>query len=78
MLDQMGNAFGNFHILENLGLSLGGRLRSARPHQLSSVDKLRDHRCEFQRATDNSGDAQLARSPMNIETAAATAASAVE
>jgi len=78
MLDQMGSAFGDFHILENLGLCLGGRLGSARPHQLSPVEKLRDHRCEFQRATDNSDDAQLARSPINIETAAATAANAVE
>ena len=78
MLDQMGNAFGNFHILENLSLSLGGRLGSARPHELPATKYATDDACELERATDDSEKIHSgAFSLMNIDTAAATAASAL-
>ena len=50
----MGSAFGNFHILENLGLSLGGRLGSARPHELPAAEYATDDACELERTTDDS------------------------
>jgi len=78
MLDKMSDLASDCDIVQNPFLRSSLLFIGTRPHQLAVAEYPPDNRRQFQRATDNSGDAQLARSPMNIETAAATAASAVE
>ena len=78
MLDKMSDPASDLDIFQNLSLRRSLLFRRTRSHQLAVAEYPPDNRRQLQSAANQSGDVQLARSPMNIETAAATAASAVE